>query len=98
MIKQLETEGLQTTPVQITNDDIIISSEEQEPTKYNNTIIHKSYENRDMSWLKFNNRIIDMSLLFDEIPILERFKFINIAYSNLDEFNMIRYSRALSDY
>lgn len=97
MIKQLETEGLQTTPVQITNDDIIISSEEQEPTKYNNTIIHKSYENRDMSWLKFNNRIIDMSLLFDEIPILERFKFINIAYSNLDEFNMIRYSRALSD-
>src|SRR5574344_855799 len=43
------------------------------------------------------NLIIDMRLLFDKIPILERFKFINIAYSNLDEFNMIRYSRALSD-
>ena len=46
MIKQLDTEGLQTTPVQITNDDIIISSEEQEPTKYNNSRYIKRRQTR----------------------------------------------------
>lgn len=95
MIEQLNTDGLKEpiTQTKETNDIIVVPNKEIIKP---NTAIHKTYENRDMSWLKFNNRIIDMSLL-DEVPILERFKFINIAYSNLDEFNMIRYSRALSN-
>ncbi len=47
------------------------------------------YENRELSWLKFNTRVFleakDKSLL----P-LERIKFISITSSNLDEFFMVR--------
>jgi len=47
------------------------------------------YTNRELSWLKFNSRVLYQSMI-ETNPLLERLKFIAIYYTNLDEFYMIR--------
>ena len=47
------------------------------------------YINRELSWLEFNQRVLNEALRSD-LPILDRVKFLAITGSNLDEFFQVR--------
>ena len=48
------------------------------------------YLDRELAWLDFNNRVLDLARDAQRIPLLERVKFLAIFSSNLDEFFMVR--------
>ena len=51
------------------------------------------YTNRDVSWLEFDERIIQQVTM--DIPLMEKLNMLSISASNLDEFIMVRISKLL---
>ncbi len=48
-----------------------------------------TYFDRELSWLEFNQRVLNEAL-DEDVPLLERLKFLAITSSNLDEFFRVR--------
>ncbi|MBB1494990.1 RNA degradosome polyphosphate kinase [Propioniciclava sp. MC1595] len=48
------------------------------------------YHDRELSWLDFNNRVLDLARDTTRVPLLERARFLAIFSSNLDEYFMVR--------
>lgn len=82
--KQMQKETDRKVRASIAQSKEIIWSKEK-----GNEMANQCYDNRELSWLKFNERVLEEAE-DSQVPLWERLNFTAIFQSNLDEFYMVR--------
>ena len=84
------TNSLSVVPDHINPETVSIAEQADKPVEAEYDLdAPEWYLNRELTWLEFNRRVLHEAQ-DKQTPLLERFKFVGIVSSNLDEFFMKR--------
>jgi len=90
-MEALDTTALETLEPRGSADGIVAgAAQPPETSELGADLPNDRSLDRELSWLAFNNRVLDLAKDTLRVPLLERAKFLAIFASNLDEFYMVR--------